>query len=234
MSETEKSLRDFLQRWSRRKLGLEEPPPPSETPQAQPEQTESAESNAPGAPSAPSEPSGAAADSAAAPFDLARLPPIESIDASTDIRAFLAPGVPAELTRAALRRAWLSDPAIRDFVGLAENQWDFTNPDTVPGFGTLELTPELRSLMAGLLRESSANDADACEAEPAGSAIAAAPAKTLMPEPETRAGAHTASVSGVVAAPIDESAAAHAAMQKNSLDERPEQLKPKHGGALPK
>ena len=37
-----------------------------------------------------------------------------SITAATDIRAFLAPGVPAELTRAALRRAWTADPAIRD------------------------------------------------------------------------------------------------------------------------
>ena len=66
------------------------------------------------------------------------LPPIESITAATDIRAFLAPGVPEELTRAALRRVWVTDPTIRDFVGLAENQWDFTNPDGVPGFGSLE------------------------------------------------------------------------------------------------
>ena len=33
--------------------------------------------------------------------------------APSDIRAYLAPGVPAELTRAALRRAWLADPTIR-------------------------------------------------------------------------------------------------------------------------
>ena len=45
-------------------------------------------------------------------FDLARLPPIESIAADTDIRAFLAPGVPPELARAALRRAWAADPKI--------------------------------------------------------------------------------------------------------------------------
>ena len=44
---------------------------------------------------------------------------IESITADTDIRAFLAPGVPVQLTRAALRRVWETDPAIRDFVGLA-------------------------------------------------------------------------------------------------------------------
>ena len=55
------------------------------------------------------------------PFDIASLPPIESIDADTDVTAFLRPGVPPDLTRAALRRAWSTDPAIRDFVGLVEN-----------------------------------------------------------------------------------------------------------------
>jgi hypothetical protein len=74
------------------------------------------------------------------PFDLASLPSIESIAADTDIGAFLQSGVPAELTRAALRRAWASDPAIRDFIGIAENQWDFNDPDAIPGFGPLRAT----------------------------------------------------------------------------------------------
>ena len=83
-----------------------------------------------------------AADNAAsdAPFDLASLPSIESIAADTDIGAFLRSGVPAELTRAALRRAWASDLAIRDFIGIAENQWDFNDPDAIPGFGPMRAT----------------------------------------------------------------------------------------------
>jgi hypothetical protein len=72
-----------------------------------------------------------------APFDLASLPTIESIAADTDIVAFLRAEVPTELTRAALRRAWTSDPAIRDFIGIAENQWDFNDPDAIPGFGPM-------------------------------------------------------------------------------------------------
>jgi len=52
------------------------------------------------------------------------LPPIESIGPGSDIRCFLAPGVPVELTRAALRRAWVVDPAIHDFVGLSEDPQD--------------------------------------------------------------------------------------------------------------
>jgi uncharacterized protein DUF3306 len=71
------------------------------------------------------------------PFDPASLPPIEAIDDKTDLRGFLARGVPAELTRAALRRGWSSDPGIRDFIGLSENSWDFNAPDGIFGFGSL-------------------------------------------------------------------------------------------------
>ena len=81
------------------------------------------------------------------PFDAANLPPTESIRAASDIRPFLAPGVPADLTRAALRRAWSTDPAIRDFIGLSENSWDFNAQDGVPGFGSL--TPQRLARMNG-------------------------------------------------------------------------------------
>ena len=70
-------------------------------------------------------------------LDLANLPAIESIGSGSDIRPFLAPGVPADLTRAALRRAWSTDPAIRDFVGLSENSWDFNEPEGGPVVGLL-------------------------------------------------------------------------------------------------
>jgi hypothetical protein len=85
------------------------------------------------------------------------LPPIESLDATSDITPFLAPGVPAELTRRALRQAWYADPAIRDFVGLSENAWDFNAPGGVPGFGPL--TPEdIRRLVDALTGKSEAGD----------------------------------------------------------------------------
>jgi Protein of unknown function (DUF3306) len=72
------------------------------------------------------------------PFDASSLPSIEAITANTDVRGFLESRVPAELTRAALRQAWRCDPAIRDFIGIAENQWDFNDPNAIPGFGPLE------------------------------------------------------------------------------------------------
>src|SRR4029077_14054976 len=77
-------------------------------------------------------------------FDPASLPAIESITADTDIRAFLAPGVPPELTRAALSRAWAADPKIRDFVALADYAWDFNTPGSMAGFVPLEMSEELR------------------------------------------------------------------------------------------
>jgi hypothetical protein len=215
MSASEKTLRGVLQRWSRRKLGLEEQPsePPPKTGQAEP-----AESDEPGAPNAPIETPAGSGDSVVEPFDLARLPPIESVDSSSDIRAFLAPGVPPELSRAALRRAWLSDPAIREFVGLAENQWDFTNPDTVPGFGSLELTPELRRLLARAFSEPPlAREADASETMPAAEAIAT-----------------TSTVASIApTTPVPDS---DAAPQNDCAAEEPERahVRPKHGGALPK
>jgi hypothetical protein len=98
---------------------------------------------------APNEEEAAGAETRAArPVDLTRLPSIDAITAETDIRIFLESGVPAELTRAALRRAWVSDPLIRDFVGVAENQWDFTDPTTLPGFGPLQETGDKLTLVA--------------------------------------------------------------------------------------
>jgi len=119
---------DFVTRWSRRKREAAQAPPPAE-PQSEARDAAAAPAPQSAAPAAaPAEPS----------VDLSALPPIDQITATTDIRAYLAPGVPAELTRAALRRAWVADPAIRDFVGIAENQWDFNDPHGVPGFGPLE------------------------------------------------------------------------------------------------
>jgi hypothetical protein len=84
-------------------------------------------------------------------FDPASLPSIETITVNTDIRGFLQSRVPAELTRAALRQAWASDPAIRDFIGIAENQWDFNDPDSIPGFGPLLESDNLPGLLAQAL-----------------------------------------------------------------------------------
>jgi hypothetical protein len=95
--------------------------------------------------------SSVAADSVDRPFDPLSVAPIESISADSDIRGFLAPGVPPELTRAALRRAWAADPKIRNFVGLADYDWDFNTPGSMAGFGLLEVTDDLRRVAAQIV-----------------------------------------------------------------------------------
>jgi Protein of unknown function (DUF3306) len=135
---------DFLTRWSRRKRHAGEA-----------EQTKSAPGEHHSIPeqATPMEPA-PAIEGAAPPepvFDLKTLPPIESITAATDIRPFLAPGVPVDIARAALRRAWSTDPRIRDFVGLADYDWDYHTPGSAGGFGPLEMTDELRRMVARIV-----------------------------------------------------------------------------------
>jgi hypothetical protein len=114
--------KDFLSRWSERKLT-----PVADKKSALVEEASLSNAN-----------KNAVAPSARVPeFDITALPSLESIGANSDIRAFLQRGVPASLTRAALRRAWSEDVAIRDFIGLSENAWDFNAPDSIPGFGSL-------------------------------------------------------------------------------------------------
>src|SRR5262249_54214102 len=137
----------FLARWARRKREAGEAAeavPPADAPKAPEEAPEGAARPPAGAAEAPlaSEPP---------TFDLSTLPPIDQITAATDIQPFLAPGVPAELTRAALRRAWVADPQIRDFVGIAENQWDFNDPNAIPGFGTLGPLDDIAKLVSRVI-----------------------------------------------------------------------------------
>src|SRR5260370_38187781 len=127
---------EFLARWSRRKQ----------------EAKAAADASLPSPPAEPhlaAPPPAAAVDPAPEAVDLASLPPIDSIGAATDITAFLRKGVPQELSRAALRRAWSADPVIRDFIGLAENAWDFNDPNAMPGFWPLDCSAEQLQALIG-------------------------------------------------------------------------------------
>lgn len=135
----------FLERWSRRKRDAAQPDAPAAPDEAPPPAPAEVPPSAPPAPTQ--------TPAAAPPFDLASLPSLDSITATTDVRPFLAPGVPAELTRAALRRAWATDPTIRDFVGLQENDWDFNKPNSIAGFGALPPDYDLRKMVAELFGE---------------------------------------------------------------------------------
>ena len=94
-----------------------------------------------------------APEATASRFDAATLPSIESIDAQTDITVFLQNSVPNELRLAVLRRAWTVDSAIRDFKGLQENDWNFNDPNSVPGFGELGPDVDVKKMVAEILGE---------------------------------------------------------------------------------
>ena len=148
---------NFLTRWSSRKRASRTPSVPQDAEQAPRDPSSTIEDGAIDKTvregDAPDKP----------PFDAAQLPSIDSIGAETDIAGFLREEVPPELTRAALRRAWTSDPAIKNFVGLVENGWDFNDPSAMAGFGTISAEEVARL---------------------AGKVIAALPEPAPQPQPE--------------------------------------------------
>jgi hypothetical protein len=245
---------NFLERWSRRKSQAQREPaedsaapdapkrdlgitkPPEHAPERGARTGESAKPQSPEIPKPE--------------FDLSSLPPLESITGASDVRAYLAPGVPAELTRAALRRAWVADPAIRDFVGLAENAWNFTDPAAVPGFGDIPAGYDIKKMVAQVFGETGAtaeepassqtgrSDAAASQhLEAAGDSSPSAEAEAEPHPPDEPAG-NAATAEEIPSRPpadfvqrdID------AALQTNLAEVPPKDRRRRrqHGGALPR
>jgi hypothetical protein len=150
MSEPE----NFITRWSRRKreAGDEAETTKPAAASGVPDETAHTDDDRGEAGGVP--PVRSSASEPASEFDWTQLPPVETITAESDIRAFLQAGVPPELTRAALRRAWAADPKIRDFVGLADYDWDFNTPGAIAGFGPLEMSEEVRRQVVQMIGSS--------------------------------------------------------------------------------
>jgi hypothetical protein len=214
------SEEDFLARWSRRKREAKADMPSSET--ARP--VEAGDTHVP--------PDG---EQGEPDVDLSSLPPIDSITAATDITAFLRKGIPQELTRAALRRAWTSDPVIRDFVGLAENAWDFNDPAAMPGFGPLDCTAaELSALVDRIV----GGVRDVVESLPGGDASGDAAAEKAAPEREIAQQIRSATARNNPEAPARgaraESAPSVVASQQVTVETGEPVPRRRHGGALPR
>ncbi|MEO3434692.1 DUF3306 domain-containing protein [Inquilinus sp. CAU 1745] len=179
-----------LARWSRRKQAARAPeaapsPPEREAPPAIVEETVPPEALPPEA-----------------------LPSLDDLTVGSDLAAFLRKGVPEALKRAALRKMWSLDPAIRDHVGLSENAWDFNDPASIPGFGPAAkalVKPDF--LSRGRLKLDRPEPADSPPRE-------VPPPEPEQPEPEA-----------------EEEAAVEEASEK-SPDPRPAPAR--HGGALPR
>ncbi|TPQ30693.1 DUF3306 domain-containing protein [Bradyrhizobium guangdongense] len=209
------SEEEFLARWSRRKRESQADIAPAKLAETPP------------APSVPEAKDGAMDGEGA--FDLASLPSIDEINAATDITAFLRKGIPQELSRAALRRAWSADPAIRDFVGLAENAWDFNDPTAMPGFGPLDCTSEelaaLLDRVIGGVREVVESAADA--------STETADSSANLYQAETTAASGTIEQEPAPEVPTMSVAAQPTVVERHADFAEP--VRPRtHGGALPR
>jgi hypothetical protein len=219
MSEPE----NFLARWSRRKADAEQP-----ADRASDANDKADPQKQPGAVAA--EAKDQENKKEGEEVDLSKLPPIESIGPETDIRAFLQKGIPPELTRAALRRVWTSDPAIRNFIGIAENQYDFATGSDIPGFGPLTPADDVARMVRQIMGEGVPRPPSLPEPEPAPEVAA----ETLEKNPEPAEVADQPPASDQVAA-LEEVPPKNDAVQQNQLDEEADSAAPhSHGGALPR
>ena len=218
----------FLKRWSRKKRApeVEAERTSAERPPSQPSPAErgkeQASSTLPPPHSgggevragAPESSSKAAHDADA--IDPATLPPLESLGPDSDYTVFLKQGVPEALKLAALRKAWMSDPFIRDFRSPAiDYGWDFTTPDyslragdDVPKMLDRILPPQAPA------REKPADPpADPAAAPEPARGIVSPPADLKLPQKQAEA---------PVPQPLASAASAQRAVPRK-----------KHGGALP-
>lgn len=97
----------FLRRWSRRKAEARR--------EIEPEQ-----------PQAAADPPAARGEDAEPPVRVEDLPDIATLDAGSDFKPFLRPGVPEHLRKLALRKMWRVDPMFSKLDGLVEYGEDYT------------------------------------------------------------------------------------------------------------
>jgi hypothetical protein len=154
----------FLSRWSRRKHEVRRversgsSPPEDAAAPVRDTSRQSAEGAEPSAPEA-----------ALTAAELAELPKLDELTAATDITGFLRRGVPEQLRNAALRKVWMLDPAIRDFVGHARDYaYDWNAPDGVPGNGAIEPADQIAAVVRSVLDEPGTTPAARSAAEPTG------------------------------------------------------------------
>ena len=161
------------------------------------------------------------------PEDQPELPPIETLDATSDYTAFLGADVPKVVRAAALRKAWTSDPVIAAHRPLVEYDWDCN----APGYGRLKPNDQTGKLARNLLRhfhpkEETAEE-PAPEAEIAAAAAPPAPASSEdRPQPIPQAAA--------VEEDAQDTASADApAPEDEAPEEQMARARPRHGGARP-
>ena len=174
----------FLSRWSQRKAEARQQ---EVEPAAEPEQAETA---------------------LPTPVDPDSLPSIDDLNEASDFTPFLRQGVPETLRKAALRKLWVTEPSVLNYVPLVEYAWH----NNEPGFGPLLPTDDVEKLLKHII-----------EGNPF----------TLPPEPEPPAGE-----TPVAEAPALESTGEQPMPQTMEPQDAPVEAEQparprRHGGALP-
>ena len=140
--------------------------------------------------------------------DVEALPPVEGLDETSDFTPFLRKGVPDTLRRAALRKLWVTEPSVVNYVPLVEYAWH----NNEPGFGPLLPTDNVEQLLKQII-----------EGNPF----------SLPPEPETppqdKPMPETAALETPAEQPLTSSTEPQDAPAEIEQPARPR----RHGGALP-
>jgi hypothetical protein len=249
----------FLDRWSRRKQAARREAEATATapageaapgagPQAEAKDAAPPASGAEAAPERadPASPAAGVQDEAISEEELARLPPIEEATRSADLRPYLRRGVPEALRRQALRRMWMLNPAIRDYVDPAlDYAWDFNAPQKGP-----TAAKGVASLVGSILGSGRARDPEAPAAPKQGQTAREKEAKPSQPERAARPagpaegrdeviGARAATIPSPAAGPAhgrDEAITAPFRRDAPPVEGEGEPLRPRrrHGGAAPR
>ncbi len=202
----------FLARWSNRKRAEAETPAPEPAPEP---------------PSPPLE------DDSISEEELAALPALEEFTPKTDIRPFLRKGVPQAMRKAALRRIWLLNPAIRDHNDPAvDYAWDWNTPGGVPGDGvgpSVERAAEMLRDLVAPRRDAAPENALECNENP--DSDGADP--DSISAPQYSAAAEPESALDPVPSGAGSAAPAPSKIKEKQSDNDPPMARKRHGGALP-
>lgn len=136
------------------------------------------------------------------------LPPIDELTEASDFTPFLHKGVPETLRKAALRKLWMTEPSVVNYVPLVEYAWH----NNEPGFGPLLPTDDVEKLLKQIV-----------EGNPF----------TLPPEPEQPAGEMPTTEAPALEAPGEAPLAGLPAEPPDAPVEIEPRRPRRHGGALP-
>ncbi len=186
------------------------------------------------------QPAAPAATNKELPLDPSTLPNIDDLTEGSDFAAFMQKGVPEALQRLALRRMWSLEPSIRDFVEVAENQWDFNAPGGVYGLfqevepGT-DISVWLAQATSSVLPPEKAADTDSSKLEADADEVAVSGSQLPVSRSDTIADTTGCAISAIIRADAPASPAPDHVTPADSeiTDTREHTRRRRHGGAVP-